>query len=85
MNQLDWIKEPFFQVGLPVMLTFAAATWYQSKRIDDLRADINSRFEGIGRRLDEIVKRLDRIESKLDSHAERIARVEERTSAIRRV
>jgi hypothetical protein len=36
------------------------------------------------RRLDDIIARVARIESKLDGHAERIARVEERTSPFRR-
>jgi predicted nuclease with TOPRIM domain len=79
-----WWHEPFFQVGLPVMLTFIAATWYQGKRLDDLRSDLNKRFDEINKRLDEIVRRLERVEAKLDGHAERIAKLEERTGPIRR-
>ncbi len=47
------------------MITFLLATWYQAgrindlrdslgKRIDDLRADMNTRFAGIETRLDRL-------------------------------
>jgi hypothetical protein len=72
---MEWIREPFFQVGLPVMVTFVASTWCQGKRLDDLRADVN-------RRLDEIIRRLDRIESNQANQGERITRIEERTGPI---
>lgn len=36
----------------------------------------------LGKRLDDVVARLVRIETKLDSHAERITRLEERTSPL---
>jgi tetrahydromethanopterin S-methyltransferase subunit G len=113
---IEWWREPFFQVGLPVILTFVAATWYQGKRlddlgkrIDDLRIGVNGRiddlgkriddlgkriddlrgemtrgFEAVNRRIDETIKRLDHIEAKLDGHAERIAKLEERTGPISR-
>jgi hypothetical protein len=59
---------PFFQVTLPLMVTFVGAiwvaSWSQNKRLDD------------------IIKRLDRIEQKLDDHEQRIVRVEERTSPL---
>jgi hypothetical protein len=74
-------QQPFFQVTLPLMVTFAAAiwlaSWAQNKRFDDLKDDIN-------RRLDEIVARLERIEKKLDDHETRIVKLEERTSPLRR-
>jgi hypothetical protein len=48
-----------------------------NKRFDDLKADMNRRFE-------EVIRRLDRIEEKLDHHEERIVSLEERTSPVRR-
>lgn len=88
---MEWWREPFFQVALPVMITFALATLYQGKRIDDLSKridDLGKRIDDVrtdlGRRIDEIVKRLDNIERKLDGHAERIAKLEERTGPIAR-
>jgi low affinity Fe/Cu permease len=73
MNAQAILNLPFVQVALPIMLTFAAAFFLQNKRIDD-----------INRRLDEIIRRLERIEIKLDSHDQRITRLEERTSPLRR-
>lgn len=68
---------PFVQIALPIIVTFVAATWYQGKRLDDLRDSIN-------RRLDSIERRLERIESKLEEHGKRVAVLEERTSPLRR-
>jgi hypothetical protein len=51
-----WWQQPFVQVALPIMVTFAIATLFQSKRIDDLR-------DSVGRRLDAIEQRLARIEN----------------------
>ena len=74
------LQQPFFQVTLPLMVTFIAtiwlAGWAQNKRIDDLRSELS-------RRLDEIIARLGRIELKLENHGERIVRLEERTSPMR--
>jgi hypothetical protein len=71
----------FLPVALPIMVTLGAtvwiAQWSQNKRFDDLKGDMNRRF-------DEVIKRLDRIEAKLDVHEERIVRLEERTSPVRR-
>jgi len=76
--------QPFFQVTLPLMVTFVAtvwiAQWSQNKRFDDLRSEMNRRFDDLNKRIDEILKRLDRIEQKLDAHENRITRLEERTS-----
>lgn len=73
---------PFVQVALPIMLTFAAATWYQNKRIDDLRSEMNNLRAEMNRQFGEILRRLDRIEAKLENHNERITRLEERTSPL---
>lgn len=63
-------QQPFFQVTLPIMVTFVAtiwlASWAQNKR------------------LEEIIARLGRIETKLDDHAERIVRLEAQASPIAR-
>jgi hypothetical protein len=52
------LQQPFFQVTLPLMVTFVAAIWIaqwvQNKRFDDFKETINRRF-------DEVIKRLDRI------------------------
>jgi hypothetical protein len=78
----------FLSVALPIMVTLVAtvwiAQWSQNKRFDDLKEDMNRRFEDINRRFDEVIKRLDRIEEKLDHHEQRIVRLEERTSPVRR-
>ena len=91
-----WLSQ-FTAVALPIIATFAVATWYQSKRIDevskrvdDLRADTNHRLAEINARLDRIENRFDRqdrmlseIRDLLVNHSERIGRLEERTSVIR--
>ncbi len=45
---------------------------------------VKSGFGDLHRRMDEMLVRLDRIEKKLDDHAERISRLEERTSPLAR-
>jgi hypothetical protein len=75
MNPSTILNLPFIQVALPIMLTFAAAAWWNNKRLDDLRNDMNRRF-------DEIIKRLDRIDATLNNYGERIVRLEERTSPV---
>jgi hypothetical protein len=84
---MEWWKEPFFQVALPIMITFVIATWYQGKRIDDLRDSLNKRIDDlektINQRLLAIEARLVKIENLLTEHDKRITRVEERTALIR--
>ena len=69
MNVLAILNSPFMQVALPIIVTFSVATWYQSKRIDDLRSDINTRFKDLSqdmnRQFGEVTRRLDRIEALL--------------------
>jgi hypothetical protein len=83
-----WWQQPFFQVALPIIVTFAIATWFQSKRIDDLRDSLGRRLDSIeasiNRRLDGIDARLARIESLFTDHDRRITALEERTSPLRR-
>ena len=90
-----WWQPPFFQVALPIIITFAVATWFQSKRIDGLRDSLGKRIDeqskriddlrdSVDKRLDAIDKRLERIETLLTEHDRRITALEERTSPLRR-
>jgi polyhydroxyalkanoate synthesis regulator phasin len=59
-----------------------------SKRMDDLNTSLSRRMDemnaNISSRLDDIIARLGRIEIKLEGHEDRITRLEERTSPLRR-
>ena len=83
MNLPAILNTPFMQVALPIIVTFAIATWYQSTRIDDVNRRIDDLRSGMNRQFVEVNKRLDRIETLLQSHEQRITRVEERASPIR--
>jgi hypothetical protein len=72
---MNWWQQPFFQVALPIIVTFAIATLYQGKRIDDLRDWMNKRFDAVERLLE-------RIENLLTDHDRRITVLEERTSPL---
>jgi len=62
--------QQFLSVALPIMVTLVVSIWLASVSQD--------------KRLDDIVRGLGRMESKLDLHEERLVRVEERTSPLRR-
>jgi hypothetical protein len=62
--------QQFLSVALPIMVTLVVSIWL---------ASISQ-----NKRLDDIVRRLERMESKRDLHEERLVRVEERTSPLRR-
>ena len=69
----------FVQIALPIILTLSIAAWLNSRgidgvgrRIDDLRADMNGRFQ-------EVNQRLDRIDTRPGLHGQKIAALEERT------
>jgi hypothetical protein len=85
---MTWWQQPFFQVALPIIVTFALATWYQSSRITDLRETMGKRIDDLkdsmNKRLDAIEKRLSSIEDLLRDHDRRITTLEERTSPLRR-
>ena len=88
---MNWWQQPFFQVALPIVITFAIATWYQSKRvddqgkcIDDLGKRIDDLRDSMNRRFDAIDRRLERIENLPADHDRRITVLEERTSPVRR-
>lgn len=91
--------QQFLSVALPIMVTLVATIWIAqwpqnkrfddvNKRIDDLNSGLNARIADLrsemNRRFDEVNERLERIESKLENHGQRITRVEERTSPLRR-
>ena len=67
---MQWWQQPFLPVTLPIIVTFILATWYQSgritdlrdamsKRLDDLRSDMNLRFAAIERRLDKLEEKVE--------------------------
>jgi hypothetical protein len=85
----------FWQNTLPLMVTIMvtvlaatlaglASNKNLAQRIDDLRSDMNRRFEGVDRQFGEVNRRLDRIEQKLEGHDSRLTTLEERTSPLRR-
>ncbi len=88
MSSEQVLNQPFFQITLPLMVTFIAtiwvASWSQNKRIEDLRDSINRRMDDMGRWIDEVVKRLDRIEELLQNRDRHITALEERTSPLAR-
>jgi len=81
---MNWWQQPFVQVALPIIITFAIATWYQSKRVDDLHDSLNRRIDGLDKLLEAIDRRLERIENLLTDHDRRITVLEERTSPLHR-
>jgi hypothetical protein len=81
---VQWWQQPFFQVALPIIVAFAIATLFQSRRIDDIGKRIDDLRDSLNRRLDAIEVRLTRIEELLIDHSGRITLLEERTSPLRR-
>jgi len=85
---MNWWQQPFVQVALPIIVTFAIATWFQSKRIDDLRDSLGRRIDelrdSMNHRFDVVERRLERIEGLLSEHDRRITVLEERTSPLHR-
>jgi hypothetical protein len=81
---MTWWQQPFVQVALPIIMTFAIATWYQSKGVDDLGKRIDDLRDTMGHRFDAVERRLERIENLVTDHAHRITVLEERTSPLHR-
>jgi hypothetical protein len=77
-------NEPFFQVAPPIIITFAIATLFQSKRMDDLSKRIVDVRDSMNQRFDAVERRLERIENLLTDHDRRITVLEERTSPLHR-
>ena len=65
---MDWWREPFFQVALPIMGTLIVGIW----------AAVSTN----NRRLDDIVRRLERIEERLLKIEERLTGVERKVDAL---
>lgn len=83
MNWQQISGNPFFTVALPLMVTALMALLFQNsrftdlgKRLDDLRSDMNKRFDGVDKRFDAVDRRLEKIEAKLDDHSGRISKLE---------
>lgn len=79
------LNNPFFQVALPIMFSILVAIWLNGKgfdgitrRLDDLRSDVNILRSDMNTRLNEVNRRLENIEAKLDNHGA----LEERTSSV---
>lgn len=64
---MEWWKEPFFQVALPIVFALLLNNFYIGKRIDDLRDQLgkriddlrdhtNKRFDDVNWRIDELHK-----------------------------
>lgn len=88
MNTTAFLQ-PFLSTALPIMFAVLVASWLNGKgfdgvhkRLDDLKDDMNRRFNEVNGRFDEVNRRLERIEAKLDNHEGRIVRLEERTSPL---
>ncbi len=77
MNLPALFNTPLVQVALPVLVGLMLATHYQNKRLDDLRSDMNRRFDSVDQTSKEI-------RSLLFDHDQRLTRIEERTSPIHR-
>lgn len=67
------LNNPFFQVALPIMFSILVAAWLNSKgfygitrRLDDLRSDMNILRSDMNTRLNEVNRSLKNIEAKLD-------------------
>jgi len=77
---VQWWQQPFFQVALPIIITFILATWYQSSRVTDLRDTLGKRMDDLGKRIDDQGKRIDDLRSdmnaRFDSVERRLDRIE---------
>jgi hypothetical protein len=62
---MPWWQQPFIQVTLPLMITFAGVALAQT-------VNIHRRIDDLARRVDEIIRRLERIESLLGGHSSHI-------------
>ncbi|MBZ5618234.1 MAG: hypothetical protein LAQ69_05770 [Acidobacteriia bacterium] len=80
---MSWWQQPFFQVALPIIITFAIATWYQNSRITDLRDSIGRRIDDSNKRIDNLGDSLSkRIDDLRDAINKRFDAIEKRLSSI---
>ncbi|SPF39423.1 hypothetical protein SBA4_2330010 [Candidatus Sulfopaludibacter sp. SbA4] len=90
---MQWWQQPFFQVALPVMVTFILATWYQAGRISDMTGRMSDLGDNLGKRIDDLRdglgKRIDdlrndmntrfaAVENRLDKLEEKVEALQER-------
>jgi predicted nucleic acid-binding Zn-ribbon protein len=76
-----WWQQPFFQVALPIVITFALTYWAHNRRIDDL----NRRIDDLNRRIDDFSRALngriddlkDQLGKRLDAIKHRLERIEQ--------
>jgi hypothetical protein len=74
------LEQPFFQITLPLMVTFVATiwagAWAQNKRLDEMSKRIDDRFNEVSRRFDELAARLARLEAWFVDHENRLTKLE---------
>lgn len=76
---MEWWKEPFCQIGVPLILT-------QVTQVVVLVfgfVNQNKRFDDTNHRLDEVITRLDRIENKLSQHDSDIEILKDRSGFVK--
>lgn len=87
---MPWWQQPFFQVALPVMITFILATWYQSARINDVVGRINDLRDSLGKRIDDLradmINRIDSLRADMNNRfgsvEKRLDRLEAKVDAL---
>jgi hypothetical protein len=77
---MTWWQQPFFQVALPIIITFVIATWSQNSRITDLRDMFGKRIDDLGKRMDDfrdfVSQRLDAVDKRFDAVDKRLTSIE---------
>lgn len=63
-----WWQQPFFQVALPIIVTFVITYWAHNRRVDDINRRIDDLKDTLVKRLEAIERRLERIEQLLTEH-----------------
>jgi len=90
---MQWWQQPFFQVALPIVVTFTLATWYQAGRFSDLAgriSDMAGRISDMGGRIsdvrDSLGKRIDELRNDMNIHfaaiEKRLDKLEEKVEAL---
>lgn len=76
-----WYREPFFQVALPIIVTFGMAYWHNNKRFDDLGKRIDDLASSINKRIDDLRSEMrtgfDGINKRIDELTKRVDRLED--------
>jgi hypothetical protein len=80
---MPWFQQPFFQVGLPVILAVLFAVWREDKRFKEFKEAVTQQFAAVNKRLDEIIKHLDGIDTLLREHDRDITSLKERTGLVK--